>query len=258
MKMISYSTNNEDVMINRAFAGIDNGTYIDVGAFKPIHASNTYALYSRGWSGVACDPIFNFEIGWVQEWTAIRPRDKVVRDAIGSKQGETEFWLCNYRGLSTCDRESIEKHIEYNSSNHCSDGSKVPVSTLDKVIEKLLGGNAPHLICIDVEGMESQVIEGIDLVRYRPWLFVIESYFSAGLKPHFPLWEPTLMRAGYSCVWDDRVNRFYLSREHNDMLEQFQYPPNVTDQYIPHREYELQHRLEEYESNRSTLLSLKI
>jgi FkbM family methyltransferase len=254
--MISYSINHEDVMLNRAFQDIKDGTYIDVGAFLPVQHSNTYALYARGWSGVVCDPVFNFEIDWVQQWCALRPRDKVVRDAIGAAPGETEFWLCNYRGLSTCARQSIDRHLDQSPTNTAmSDGSKVPMSTLDQVIGRLMDGKAPHLISIDVEGLEGEVLKGIDLTKHRPWMFVIESYNSADLSPHYPAWEPLLSDAGYQCVWDDRINRFYVADERMELAKHFDYPPNVTDAFMPVRQYDLQRRLEEYESNRSTLMS---
>jgi FkbM family methyltransferase len=246
-------------MINRAFNGLGNGTYIDVGAATPVDGSNTYARYNRGWSGVVCDPIFNFELGWVQRWSALRPRDKVLRDAIGAEPGEVEYWLCNYRGLSTCERGSIDRHLKSNGSNTRTEtGSKVSVVTLDAVIERLLDGKAPQLISIDVESYEGKVLQGIDLSRHRPRLFVIESYNAADLTPHYPAWEPMLEAAHYACVWDDRLNRFYVADEWRDeMGPHFVYPPNCTDGYMPFAQYELQCRVEEYEANRATMASLK-
>ena len=34
------------------FYDVDDGYYLDVGAFDPIHASTTLALTSQGWGGV--------------------------------------------------------------------------------------------------------------------------------------------------------------------------------------------------------------
>lgn len=33
------------------------GVYVDIGAYHPISDSNTYALYQRGWHGLAIDPL---------------------------------------------------------------------------------------------------------------------------------------------------------------------------------------------------------
>jgi FkbM family methyltransferase len=255
--MISYSSNYEDVMLARAFNGT-KGRYIDIGAHTPVDGSNTYALYARGWDGVACDPIFGYEPQWVMQWSALRPRDLLVRDAIGAEMGETGYWLCNYRGMSTCDRGRIDEFIKKNGTNSVvDDGTKVQVVTLDRVIEKLLEDKAPHLICIDVEGFEGNVLKGIDLVKHRPWVFCIESYVPH-MAPHYPNWEPQLLAAGYHWVWDDHLNRFYVADEQAARLDQyFIYPPNYSDGFIRHREYEQQRRIEEYEANRANVMTLR-
>ena len=33
-----------------------NRTYLDIGAFPPVHGSNTFRLYQMGWHGVVVDP----------------------------------------------------------------------------------------------------------------------------------------------------------------------------------------------------------
>lgn len=253
--MISYSSNNEDVMLVRALQGIANGTYIDVGAATPVNGSNTYALYARGWSGVACDPIFNFEPNWAQEWCAVRPRDAVVRDAIGAEMGETQYWLCNWRGLSTCDQTLIDKQVATNGAVKSNGGNKVSVVTLDRVIDRLMNGVCPHLICIDVEGFEGEVLKGLDFFRHRPWIIVAESYLAVeDLRPHYPAWEPILDRNHYHCLWDDRLNRFYVADERRGEIERhFVYPPNFSDGYTPHKQYELQRRVADYENNHAIL-----
>jgi len=254
--MISYSTNFEDVMLNRVFRDVADGTYIDVGAFKAEQDSNTYALYARGWSGIVCDPIFAFESAWVRQWRMLRPRDKVVRDAIGAEVGQTTFYMCNFRGLSTCNRAIVDRHVAAHSSNTVTGGSPVSMVTLDRVIERACDGKAPDLVCIDVEGGEGDVLKGIDLAKHRPKLFVIEAYNSGDLTPHYHDWEQLLFDQGYVCAWDDRVNRWYVEAAFARNLNgAFDFPPNVTDDFLPFKQYELQRRLEDYEANRATLAS---
>lgn len=245
-------------MIARVFRGIADGRYIDVGSFKPEEESNTYALYQRGWSGVAADPIYRFEVEWGRRWQAIRPRDIILHDAVGAEQGEVEYFICNYRGLSTASKAVIDRNLALHPTNAKSDGSKVGVTTLNDIIAKLMQGVAPHLICIDVEGMEGDVLQGIDLIKYRPWLFVIEGYYSADMTPHWPAWQSILIDRGYGCVWDDRVNRWYLADERGGSVNgAFAFPPNVTDNYLPYTELKLQRRLEDLEMTRATLLTLR-
>ena len=52
--MISYAQNAEDVVLMRAFADVEKGFYVDVGAWDPVADSVTKAFYDIGWSGLEC------------------------------------------------------------------------------------------------------------------------------------------------------------------------------------------------------------
>ena len=51
----SFSQFGEDLIINKILKKIPNGNYLDLGSFHPIHFSNTFLLYLRGWRGVNID-----------------------------------------------------------------------------------------------------------------------------------------------------------------------------------------------------------
>lgn len=249
--IISYSSNFEDVILSRVFREIENGFYVDIGSYKPIDCSNTMALYAKGWKGAACDPIYNFEKLWANEWHALRPRDVIIRDLIGEQElGEADFYMCNYRGLSTGAKNIVDKHRTCNGAHVAETAAKVGTTTLTKVLDHTLNGNTLHLVCIDVEGMEEQVLRGLDFTKYKPWVFVIEAIYSADGLPSCEKWEPILQEHGYVVAYDDRVNRFYLNKDHAELIERFAYPPNVLDDFKTHREWELERRLSEFESNR--------
>ncbi len=52
----SYAQNFEDVMLWRALRHIDQGYYIDVGAWSPELDSVTKAFYEHGWHGINVEP----------------------------------------------------------------------------------------------------------------------------------------------------------------------------------------------------------
>ena len=54
--IISYAQNFEDVMLERAFANVEAGFWIDVGAWDPDVDSVTRHFSDRGWRGVNCEP----------------------------------------------------------------------------------------------------------------------------------------------------------------------------------------------------------
>lgn len=45
-------------------------------------------------------------------------------------------------------------------------------------------------------------------------------------------WEPLILDSGYSMVYFDGLNRFYLSHEQPNLLARFTLPPNVWDNFV--------------------------
>ena len=96
---------------------------------------------------------------------------------------------------------------------------------------------AVHFLKIDVEGMEQEVLAGLSLRHYRPWILVIEA-----TRPNSPIdvsrvWEPSVLGSGYRLVYRDGLNRFYLAEEQMARAPAFDVPPNVFDEFISYREY---------------------
>jgi hypothetical protein len=57
---LCYSQNFEDVILQRVFAEVENGIYVDVGACHPSVDSVTKLFYDRGWTGVNIEPSKRF------------------------------------------------------------------------------------------------------------------------------------------------------------------------------------------------------
>ena len=49
-------TDLEDYHLSLAFAGQERGFYIDIGAGHPIADNVSFAIYERGWRGLAVEP----------------------------------------------------------------------------------------------------------------------------------------------------------------------------------------------------------
>jgi hypothetical protein len=94
-----------------------------------------------------------------------------------------------------------------------------------------------HFLKIDVEGMEQEVLAGLSLDRYRPWILVIEATQPNTAVDVSQAWEKRVLGAGYRLVYRDGLNRFYLSEEQMSRVPAFDVPPNVFDDFIPYREH---------------------
>ena len=81
--MLSYAQNAEDVVLERAFADVEEGFYVDVGASAPVDDSVTFHFYERGWHGVNVEP----DPDDYERLVARASRDVNLRAAVGSRQG---------------------------------------------------------------------------------------------------------------------------------------------------------------------------
>ena len=71
----------EDLFINNFFKNKKKGFYIDVGCYHPIHRSNTFLLYKKGWRGINID-IHKFSI---ELFRYLRPEDFNYNFAVSNK-----------------------------------------------------------------------------------------------------------------------------------------------------------------------------
>ena len=98
----SYGFESEDLYINEYLKNIQNGFYVDIGAFNPIRGSNTYLLYKRGWSGMHALDILRLEkkfLHWGHDITSENnPFESKLSFAVNFKKKE------NFIG-----REALEK-----------------------------------------------------------------------------------------------------------------------------------------------------
>lgn len=248
MPYAQYTRNFEDVMLCRALQGIERGCFVDVGANHPVVDSNTYALYERGWRGIAVEP----QAAYAGPWQQLRPQDVFLAVAAGASVGETRFFHVPQNGqMGTSTAASAESYREQGLQVI---EQRATMMTLTGILEAHLGGRELHLLSIDVEGGERDVLLGMDFSRYRPWIMIVEAVRPGTPVPSHETWERMLRAARYEPVYFDGVNRFYVAQERSDLERHFALPPNVWDDFVAHRVVTLERELaEEKERNRQLL-----
>jgi len=222
--MISYSQNFEDVMLQRAFAQIDAGFYVDVGAWDPNVHSVTRHFYERGWRGVNIEP----HPAYHDMLERARPRDVNLRVAVSDRPGVAEITLIHGTGISTLRPEIAAMHerLDYRHEQ-----VEVETRTLDSIFETFAPKEV-HFLKIDCEGAESDVVNAFDLARFRPWIILVEATKPLSREETHAAWEPHILEANYRFAYFDGVNRFYVAAEHDDLRRHFELPPNVFDEFI--------------------------
>ena len=162
-KQVSYSGGGIDLIIGHYFRDKKKGVYIDVGAYHPITGSNTYKLFSKGWTGINIDLDFHT----IDMFKNFRPNDGNIVSAVSNVVTEKELYFHHNR--------SAINTLEKNKGQRSKEVKKIQTNTLNNIIENSKFKNSDiDFISIDVEGHEIEVIKGLDLKKYSPKIIVIE------------------------------------------------------------------------------------
>jgi hypothetical protein len=211
----SFAHNHEDVVLWRALAGagVDKGRYIDVGANRatrangPTDVSVSRAFYDRGWRGIVIEPA----PGFAESLRQRRPDDIV-----------------------------IEARVE-----------EMPTRTLDDILAQAgWTGTEIHFLSIaaqtGADGSAADILRGLDLQRWRPWVLVIGSGTPNGDGPIQPDWDKMVGAAGYAFRLFDGLSRFYVAHERAaDLGGDTWAPANVGDNFTSANERRLARELGE-------------
>lgn len=222
--MISHAQNFEDVMLERAFANIESGFWIDVGAWDPDVDSVTRHFYDRGWSGVNIEP----NPKYLSMLEAKRARDVNLGVAIGANAGRAAITLINDTGMSTLHPDIAAGHRYLGYAQEVID---VELRTLNSVFDEHARSDV-HFLKIDCEGAEADVINSLDLRRLRPWIILVEATKPLSREQTHDAWEPRILANDYEFAYFDGLNRFYVATEHADLKPHFEIPPNIFDNFF--------------------------
>ena len=213
---VYYSQNREDLVLLSFFPELDDGFYIDVGAFDPDLDSVTKLFYLKGWSGVNVEP----QPDRYRMFEKRRKRDKNLNIGIAEKSSTLTLRSYKSQGLSTFSGKLKQKY-EYEPDIDTTDYSEyqVPVRPLAEVLNEL---DVPHInfMKVDVEGLEYEVLKSNDWKKFRPEVLCIESN-------HVEKdWRPLLREADYEFVFDDGLNEYYADKA-SGRKEKFDYVKEV-------------------------------
>ena len=188
----------EDIFINRIFKNTKNGKYIDVGCYHPFKGSLTAKLYKKNWNGINID----LSKTSIDLFKIARKKDINLNIAVSNFDGETSYY----------ENSPINQQNSLIKTNNRQTEIKIKCHTLNSILEQNCLKNFNYLN-IDVEGSELKVIQGINLIKYRPNLITIENN---NLFPHdYYKDEVYKILTGSNYVFINRigVTNFFLDKE---------------------------------------------
>jgi FkbM family methyltransferase len=219
---LSYAQNLEDFHLDLVFGDVDHGSYVDVGGGHPVADNVSFWFYLKGWRGLVVEP----QEDLARVYAGVRPRDVTMSCLAGRADGTIDFHVVDgLHGLSSAVKTNAESAKQYGA------GFKTvakPVRRLSALIDEAKLG-AIDFLKIDVEGAEADVLAGLDLVRHRPRVIVVEAVNPNNPGAAVEAWEPTLLAAGYNFVFFDNLNRFYVAKEHAILTARFPKAPAAWD-----------------------------
>ena len=158
-----------------------DGFYIEAGAVNGIWQSNTLLLeQDLGWTGILIEPDPNL----YEECKRYRKNNVIFNAALVDNEYKLPLVMGAFTPQTGDYDLTLQGVIDYkNPDFHFKKGTRrafVPAVTLAQVIEQLQNQenyNIPKidLLCLDVEGMEVQALDGLNLNINRPKYIIIET-----------------------------------------------------------------------------------
>jgi FkbM family methyltransferase len=216
---LSYAQNLEDVHLNLLFSDVERGIYVDVGGGHPIADNVTLHAYLKGWRGLVVEP----QAALAAAHSALRPRDVVVSCLAGKAQGSATFHMVDgLHGLSSSMPANAERARQMGAATRVETKA---VERLSDLIDRAQLGPTLHVLKIDVEGAEADVIAGLDFERHRPQVIVVEAVNPNNLQADASAFEPEILWHGYKFVFFDNLNRFYVADEAAHLMQRLPKTP---------------------------------
>jgi len=163
---LSFSQFGEDLAVQRWAHDleIEQGIYLDIGAFDPVLLSNTLLLYKKGWRGINID--MNPEK--VARFVSLRPEDDNICCAVSDVRRE---YVIENHGRTT---ERIRLLRE--GEKLVNQDSLIQSKTLEScLVDTVAAERGFDYLNIDCEGHDFAVLRQVDFEKYSPSIITIEA-----------------------------------------------------------------------------------
>jgi FkbM family methyltransferase len=158
----TYAQHGDDIVMRCVFdsLGIDNPSYLDIGAHHPTNISNTKLFYDAGSRGINVEANPNL----FSQFMVDRPHDVNLNFGVGRESGFIPFYMIdNYSGRNSFDFETVNAFIQDYPEFSIKQVVDLPVMTVAQILQNRA---IPDFLTIDVEGLDYDILKSIDFERY--------------------------------------------------------------------------------------------
>ncbi len=167
----SFSQAGEDMILRNIFRLIENGTYVDVGAYHPLSGSNTHYFYRfKNWTGINIEP--NPE--GIAAFNKIRIKDVNLNIGISSSSEILKYYMIDK--IPVMNTFSLEFLKDAGVEKNISRVIDVQTNPLNYILDKHLAKNKTiDILNVDVEGLDLEVLKSNNWEKYRPTSIISET-----------------------------------------------------------------------------------
>lgn len=210
-KKISFSQSGEDLIVKFIFdcLGIQNPTYIDIGAHHPYFISNTALFYNNGCRGINIEP----DPTLFKAFLKYRKEDKNLNIGVSDSNSELDFYIISSPTLNTFSKDEAEKYAQ-EGNFEIKSIEKIRVKKLGNILDECSNGLFPQFLSIDAEGVDEIIIKEIDFENNYPIVICIEtiSFSTSGNGIKNTKLIEYINSKGYLLYADTNINTIFVRK----------------------------------------------
>jgi FkbM family methyltransferase len=175
---------------------------VDVGANDGFYGSNSFPFVVRGWRSILMEPhpkVF----AKLQKLHHARPNATCLNLACAEKPGTFPLYVGNDGEAPSTSTLSVDPEL---LKLRTKGTIMVQVERLTDVLATQQIQPDFGLLTVDVEGMDLEVLQGLDFSRHRPRMIITEDY-----PPKFPAKSELLKKNGYQFRTQVSVNSIWTA-----------------------------------------------
>ncbi len=169
----SYSNEGEDMILRKIFFKKKKGFYVDIGAYHPKKASNTYFFYKKGWKGINIDAM----PGSMKLFNQVRKRDVNLEIPLGKEGQIVNYYEFYDKALNGFESQEIKEKHTKKQINGLVKIHQLNCKSLNSILMKYLDKDQKiDFLTIDVEGQEYNILKELEFEKFKPKWILAENW----------------------------------------------------------------------------------